>query len=260
MGVETKAIVKDDIKSVIKTLEHLGKKLGYTVKFDGQRYKEEGFSTISLEGVGRLISVYDFKRLNNGRSISELVKEGVLPKNGRTLKNAKNGVVLSLGSDKHSQQLLYNFLKIFPTHGYLQLNDSSRGGFIYVDETGFVKTKGNRSPQELKLVDYFNKLSNEVNTNIEDLLKEDVEDINKVFYKYAYNNEGSIYTYNVGRKLIEELVVYMDNGEVYLISGIEFRDLKNPKSYYTPVDLRNITKLPVAKDIGKRDFEDIYHY
>lgn len=259
MGVSTKAIVKADINEVVKTFELIGKREGFTVKFEEQRYKECGFSYILLPELGRGVTVYDINRANRGQKFSDLVKEGLLPKNGRTLKNAKNGIVVSLGSDEKCQKLLYTFLKEFPTHGYLQLRDTQRGGFIYVDKTGFVKTNKERSKQELNLVHYFHSMPNSVKTNTEEFSKEKVEDIDKVYYKYSYD-KGEVLTYNAGRKLIDELVIIMKNGEVYLITGTEFRDLRNPKSYYTPPNIGKLTKLPKAKDIGKRNFEDIFTY
>lgn len=258
MSVLTKAIVKDDIKSVIKTFEGIGKREGFTVNFDYERYVKEGFSRIIMTEIGRMATIYDFNKLNKSKQFSEVAKE-ILPKNGRTLKNAKNGIVISLGSNGVSQKLLFTFLKEFPTHGYLQLKDTGRGGFIYVGDKGFVKTNTNRSKQELQLVYYFNGMANNVKTNKEEL-KESKGNVSKIYFKYSYDNNGKVFTYNAGRKLIDELVIFMDNGEVYLIDGTEFRDLRDSNSYYTETWVRGLIKPNISKDIGKRNFEDIFTY
>lgn len=149
MGANTQGLVSGNMKLLIKALDKISKNKGLTYEIDKTSTSEKHFF-IHLFPIKRSLFVVQLDNLDEYKSL--------LPKHSRKMKNAKTGLLLSLGCNTQAQDFMLQLIQCHDSFGYIQLNDCNIGGFIEVDEKGMVmdNLKKLKNPQLITMTKYAN--------------------------------------------------------------------------------------------------------
>lgn len=147
MGADTKGLVSGNMNLLIKALDKATKNKGLTYAID-KKSTSNNYFFIHLFPIKRSLFVVQLDNLDEYKSL--------LPKHSRKMKNAKTGILLSLGCDTQAQDFMLQVIQCHDSFGYIQLNDCNIGGFIEVDEKGMVmdNLKKLKNPQLITMTGY----------------------------------------------------------------------------------------------------------